>query len=245
MAYDIVFIQYGDKAKAVPAVESSNRNVEEPMDVAIKSNMELVAAASSTKVITSAEINVHYLADLLPGHESDIRELGRALASLMPEVHQLDCLGLNNNPIARLLFGHLAGCYTERLTKIKTNHLLLVLHDHQFTKIKDAYMNYDNGLEPHPVVKNVATHMPVKSFDTKLKVVGLGCDGGLHSLDWVAAVVKYLLLRIPTLDKLLVAQYTDELVLDFDMLDEKVTEFIEVYTRRYLHLESVSFLVDY
>ncbi|KAJ2714375.1 hypothetical protein H4R19_001762 [Coemansia spiralis] len=69
----------------------------------------------------------------------------------------------------------------------------------------------------------------VEPLSTSLRVLAINYDRERHSPDMAVAVAKYVLLRIPTMTKLIAAQTPKDPVL----------EFVEAYTPRYPHLDGI------
>ncbi|KAJ1720306.1 hypothetical protein LPJ61_006182, partial [Coemansia biformis] len=77
-------------------------------------------------------------------YEADINEVANALAALMPKLHKLDLNGVNSNPFANMLFGQLAGHYTEQLQEIHSRHPIVVPSNCQFKCLKSVDISYDH-----------------------------------------------------------------------------------------------------
>ncbi|KAJ2799396.1 hypothetical protein H4R21_003562, partial [Coemansia helicoidea] len=148
----------------------------------VTTNLGLIVSAGCIKAVRSAEINVHCIANPVPGLREVVermqaaarqwsvrelriamhidfshldldgllvskdmagpREVGGALAALMPELRRLECEGLVVSPVARALFGRLAEHYAGQLHVLQSSHPIAVPRNCQFTKLRKARLGF-------------------------------------------------------------------------------------------------------
>ncbi|KAJ2806045.1 hypothetical protein H4R21_001032 [Coemansia helicoidea] len=183
LVYDHVFVQYEGRPTRSGGLFTVDPNVTEPTDVAVKTNLGLVAMAGCAHAVKRVRIDVHCLANPFPGwreviqrmhdvastwgvvdltvemhpdlfhfdarnldmdkYTDDVAEVGDLLAALMPDVRRLECGGVNQNPIARTLYGRLAGHYADQLQKLISQHPIAVPVGSRFTKLQKVEVSYD------------------------------------------------------------------------------------------------------
>ncbi|KAJ2715067.1 hypothetical protein H4R19_001404, partial [Coemansia spiralis] len=74
MEYDHAFVQYGKKPD-IRAPLSRDTNVEEPTDVAVTTNLDLIAMVNGANAVKSMKIDVHYLVNPFPGWRNAIQRM--------------------------------------------------------------------------------------------------------------------------------------------------------------------------
>ncbi|KAJ2714547.1 hypothetical protein H4R19_001669 [Coemansia spiralis] len=186
MAYNHAFVQYGEKPER-RAPLARDTNVEEPTDVAVITNLDLIAMVDGTNAVKKMDIDVYYLVNPFPGwrniiqmirtvttawrvvelnvamhpmlfrfgdnngdvlkYTGEIAGVSDALATLVPDVRRLYCGGINNNPIARLLYGRLAAHYVGQLQFVQSRHPISVPLDRQFTRLQKVDMDFDHVVD--------------------------------------------------------------------------------------------------
>ncbi|KAJ1724103.1 hypothetical protein LPJ61_005774 [Coemansia biformis] len=80
-------------------------------------------------------------------------------------------------------------------------------------------------------VPEASDHTPIEPYDTKIKGLAINYNREQHSADQAIAVAKHLLLRLPTLTRLMATQTPKQPVMDF----------AETFVQWYPHLDNVGF----
>ncbi|KAJ2806306.1 hypothetical protein H4R21_000926 [Coemansia helicoidea] len=92
LVYGRVFVQYGSYPKHDDGMFLCNTNVEEPTNVAVKTNLDLVRVVGCANAVTRAQIDVHCMASPFPGLREVIQRMRAVagkwhVAELMLAVH--------------------------------------------------------------------------------------------------------------------------------------------------------------
>ncbi|KAJ2778863.1 hypothetical protein H4R18_004350 [Coemansia javaensis] len=75
--------------------------------------------------------------------EADVRTAVDVLAAMMPQVRKLYFGGMSHSPVARELYGRLAGSYAGQLLVLGSRHSISVPRDVEFQQLTDARIEYD------------------------------------------------------------------------------------------------------
>ncbi|KAJ2800731.1 hypothetical protein H4R21_003058, partial [Coemansia helicoidea] len=76
LVYNRAFVQHGQHPEPASGLLTRDPNVEEPTDVAVKTNLDLIAANGCVRAVRRIDINVHCLTNPFPGWREAIQRIG-------------------------------------------------------------------------------------------------------------------------------------------------------------------------
>ncbi|KAJ2807770.1 hypothetical protein H4R21_000347 [Coemansia helicoidea] len=226
LVYRHVFVQYGDREKRRSGPFTHNPDVEEPTDVAVRTNLDLVALDGCVRAVKRVQIDVHFLVNPFPGwreviqrmravaikwrvaelrvvihadphhfdgrnvdvakYTDDIAETCDALAVLLPDVAHVEYGGVNNNLLARSLYGRLSSRYAGQLQRLLSYHPIATPLGCRYTGLKKVRINYDHvgDYQPPQMASGELVDLSLENAPANHSWASFSADGDSQDIEF-------------------------------------------------------------